>query len=107
MGACLEGIRDAVGSDARFTWAAEQFLIDRGVEPWMGLPLWIPAAEGGLQDLDISAARAAGLRFRPLAETARDTLAWDLARPGEARAASPALQAEREAELLVEWAARP
>lgn len=105
MGACLEGIRDAVGSDARFTWADEKFLIDRGVEPWMGLPLWIPVSEAGLQDLDLTAARTAGLRFRPLAETARDTLAWDLARPDEARAASPALKAEREAEVLAEWAA--
>ncbi|MBI5169062.1 MAG: NAD-dependent epimerase/dehydratase family protein [Candidatus Eisenbacteria bacterium] len=106
MGACLEGIRDAVGSDARFTWADEKFLIDRGVEPWTGLPLWIPVTEGGIQDLDIAAARETGLRFRPLAETARDTLAWDLARADESRAASPVLKTEREAELLAEWAAR-
>ena len=104
MGACLEEIRAAVGGDARFTWADEKFLIEREVAPWTGLPLWIPAAEGGLQDLDISAARAAGLAFRPLAETARDTLAWDLARPDAARADSPALTAEREAEVLAEWA---
>lgn len=106
MGACLEAIRAELGSDARFTWASEKFLLERGVAPWMELPLWIPAAEGGLQDLDISAARAAGLRFRPLAETVRDTLAWDLARPDSAREGSPALRAEREAEVLAEWSAR-
>jgi 2'-hydroxyisoflavone reductase len=62
-------------------------------------------------DADVSKAVGAGLRFRPLAETARDTLAW-------ARTAGPAqpksgvqlgpvgLTAEREAELLEAWHAR-
>jgi 2'-hydroxyisoflavone reductase len=49
----------------------------------MGVPLWV-AAPGweGANDVDVSRALAAGLRLRPLAETIRDTLAWDLARGG-------------------------
>ncbi len=103
MGACLAAIRDGVGSDARFTWVDERFLIDRGVEPWTGLPLWLPVAEAGFQACDAAAAIAQGLVFRPLAETARDTLAWDLARPESARAGSPTLALEQESALLTEW----
>ena len=53
---------------------------------------------------DTSRAVASGLAFRPLAETVRDTLAWDRERDaGELRAGlSPA----QEAELLARWDAR-
>ncbi|MFN8586557.1 MAG: NAD-dependent epimerase/dehydratase family protein [Candidatus Eisenbacteria bacterium] len=80
MGACLEAIRDGVGADARFVWVDEPFLLERGVEPWTALPLWLPVADAGFQACDASAAMGQGLRFRAVAETARDTLAWDLAR---------------------------
>jgi 2'-hydroxyisoflavone reductase len=51
----------------------------------MGVPLWL-AAPGweAANDVDVSRALAAGLRLRPLAETIRDTLAWDQARGGPA-----------------------
>ena len=103
---CLEGIRAAIGSEARFTWVDEAFLLEREVAPWTGLPLWLPVADAGFQACDSSAAMARGLAFRPLAETAYDTLSWDLARPETARADSPALPQAREAELLREWHAR-
>ena len=52
-------------------------------------------------------ARAAGLAFRPLAETVRDTLAWWPTVP-EARRASPrfALKPEQEVAALAAWRAR-
>jgi 2'-hydroxyisoflavone reductase len=65
------------------------------------MPTWIPEDEEGVgfSRIDVSKAIAAGLRFRPLEETVRDTLTWAQTRPvdHEWRAG---LTAEREAQLL-------
>jgi hypothetical protein len=45
---------------------------------------------------DISRAVDAGLAFRPLADTVRDTFEWDASVSGE----RPTLSREREAEIL-------
>ena len=103
---CLERIATALGAAPQVTWVDEAFLLARGVEPWMGLPLWVTGEDIGHSTVSGARAREAGLRFRPLEDTARDTLVWDMDRPEAARADSPALKAEREAELLAEWAAR-
>jgi len=103
---CLARIAAAVGATPRFVWADEEFLLARGVEPWTGLPLWVTGDDVAHSTVSGARAIAEGLRFRPLEETARDTLAWDLARTGAARPASPALDASRESELLAEWARR-
>ena len=113
MRAFLEGVRAATGSAARLVWMDEAFLLAAGVTPWVEMPLWLPAAESGLAALDAGHARAAGLALRPLAETARDTWAWDRARPAggpppDARGGGPpGLDPAREAELLTAWHARP
>jgi 2'-hydroxyisoflavone reductase len=79
------------------TWVDDQTLLDAGVRPWMELPLWLPGDDyAGMLRADISRALAAGLTFRPLEETARDTLAWSL-EAGEQR---PTLTREKERELL-------
>jgi 2'-hydroxyisoflavone reductase len=106
MGDCLERIRAAVGSAARLVWVEGGFLLARGVQPWMELPLWVTGDDVAHGTLSAVRARAAGLRCRPLEDTARDTLAWDLGRPDGARADSPALAAGKEAELLAAWAGR-
>ncbi|HEY2541903.1 MAG TPA: hypothetical protein VGH92_02510, partial [Gaiellaceae bacterium] len=78
-------------------WVDDQTLLDAGVGPWMELPLWLPGDEyAGLLRADISRALAAGIEFRPLEETARDTLAWSK-EAGELR---PTLSREKEHELL-------
>jgi 2'-hydroxyisoflavone reductase len=109
--AMLEACR-VPGRDARAVWVDEDFLLERGVGPWTGLPLWLPAADRAHSQLDVSRATAAGLRFRPLAETARDTLEWELANPLESRPPRRALggggplDPRREVELLAEWGSR-
>ena len=93
------------GEPARFTWVDEQFLLDQGVEPWMGLPLWLPEIDpstAGMFAVDVSRALAAGLAFRPLAGTVRATLDWAATRPAD-HTWRAGLTRAREAELLAAW----
>lgn len=102
----LETCRRASDSDARFTWVDTRFLLEQRVAPWTDLPAWLPAIEEGdaFWTLDISKALAAGLAFRPLEQTVRDTLAWWSTLPPERRAQlKRGLSAERESELLAKW----
>jgi 2'-hydroxyisoflavone reductase len=96
----LEECRDVSGSDAELVWVPSDKLLAAGAEPWMGVPLWIaiPGWEAANR-VDVSKAAAAGLRFRPVAETIRDTLDWNAERewpPAEGVGLSP----EQERELL-------
>lgn len=111
MGRFLEECRDVSRSDARFIWADEEFLVARGVQPWAELPLWLPRSDERFRyflAMSCDKALAAGLTFRPVAETIRDTLAWQAAgSPGVVRDAPgapvPSLTPEREEELLKAW----
>jgi 2'-hydroxyisoflavone reductase len=113
MGELVDACVEASGGDARPVWAPEAFLVERGVEPWSELPLWIPEDdpdEPGFMRMDVSRALAEGLRLRPLVQTARDTLAWDRARSGPVGPEAPyglvpepaGMSEERERELLAE-----
>jgi len=96
LGTC----REVSGSDAEFVWVDGDFLLEQGVEQWMGLPMWMHEEEWrGLHMADVSRAIAAGLSFRPLEETVRATL--DEAETTEEAGLSP----EREREVLEAWKA--
>jgi 2'-hydroxyisoflavone reductase len=102
MGELLDTCVAVGGTPARVTWVDDQVLLGAGIEPWTDLPLWLPANDAdhaGFMSIDVGRALAAGLRFRPLAETALDTLAWDRGRHG-ARPGPAKLSLQREAELL-------
>jgi len=61
------------------TWIDDATLVDAGVEPWTGLPLWLPPGEpdsGGFMAMDCSRAQRAGLAIRPLVETIADMASW-------------------------------
>jgi 2'-hydroxyisoflavone reductase len=108
FGPFLDACRAALGGDARFTWVDERFLLDRGVQPWSEMPLWVPEASAAHARTDCARALAAGLEFRSIDATVRDTLAWDRAEPAATRLAPsipmPAsMSAERERELLAAW----
>jgi 2'-hydroxyisoflavone reductase len=101
----LETCRAAANGDAEFTWVDPGFLLERGVEPWSDLPLWLPGPEyAGFMRRDVRRAIGEGLRFRPLAETVADTLAWDSSRDVERLSAG--IDRDREAELLQAWRGR-
>jgi 2'-hydroxyisoflavone reductase len=101
MGTLLEECKTVSGSDARLVWASDEYLLGKGVQPWMGLPLWIPDAPdtAGFSAVNCGKALRSGLTFLPLGDTIRDTLAWDASRP-ENRPWKAGLSPDREAELL-------
>ena len=108
MGIMLDACKAAApASDAKFTWASAAFLREQNVSAWGDMPVWIPP-EGdtaGFHQANPDRAVAAGLRFRPIGETARDTLAWWKTQPQE-RQSKPTragIAAEREAEVLKAW----
>jgi 2'-hydroxyisoflavone reductase len=103
----LERSRDAIGPKASLVWVPAPFLAEQGVFPWSDLPAWVPVAKSGFASLSNARAVAGGLRFRPIAETAKDTLGWWMAQPAERRAKPRAgLSEAREREVLAAWKAR-
>jgi 2'-hydroxyisoflavone reductase len=103
FGAMLDAIRTVTTSDAELCEAPLAFLEQHRVEPWSDLPVWISGHgdTAGFHRRSNARAVAAGLTFRPLANTAADTLAWWQRQSAERKAALAAgLKPEREAELL-------
>jgi 2'-hydroxyisoflavone reductase len=97
LGDLLERAIAALGADATLHWVDDQRLLDAGVGAWMELPLWLPGAEhAGMMNADVRRAIDSGLRFRPVEETVRDTLAWSR-EAGEQR---PTLSREKERAIL-------
>src|SRR5690606_19389476 len=97
---------EALGSDGRLTWVPAEFLERHEVQPWTEMTVWVPpdGEFGGLGSVDNGTAVADGLKFRPLAETMVDTLAWWSEQPEERRAQPRAgLPPEREVEVLAAW----
>jgi len=88
-------------------WVDEDFLLEQSVGPWMELPLWVASNEAAFLQMSVAKAVASGLAFRPLEETARDTLAWARGAGAELVTETPygtaGLDPAREAELLRAW----
>jgi 2'-hydroxyisoflavone reductase len=106
VGEMLGQIKTALKSDAKFTFGTAEFLEAQKVSPWSDMPVWVPSKgeEGGLSRTSIKRALGKGLTFRPLPDTARDTLAWFKTLPAERQATLKAgLTPEREAEVLAAW----
>lgn len=73
----LEESRQLSGGSTEVVAAPPEWLTGRGVNFWAGpesLPLWLPPGHDGFATRSNAAAKAAGLRLRPWAETLRDTL---------------------------------
>jgi 2'-hydroxyisoflavone reductase len=103
IGSMLDGIKAALKSDATLTWATEDFLSQQKVEPWSDMPVWT-GKESGVARAKIDRALSKDLTFRPLAETARDTLAWFKSQSQDRQSKMRAgLTPDREAEVLAAW----
>jgi 2'-hydroxyisoflavone reductase len=113
IGEMLNGIKTAINSNATFTWVPWEFLKEQGVRPWRHMTVWQPpvGATAGYQRRSAAKAIAKGLTFRPLAVTAKDTLAWHKTRPEKEQLATlngeiNGLPMTKEAEVLAAWKAK-
>jgi 2'-hydroxyisoflavone reductase len=105
MAEMLGGIRGAFDGTrpTELVWAPASFLEEQRIRGWSDMPVWVPMRGDNAGFLEVSVQRAldAGLTFRPLATTARDTVAWFQAQPADVQARiGGAFTAEREAAAL-------
>ena len=106
MQSVLRESKSVSSSNASFTWVSEDFLLRENVSPWSEMPLWLPEEAAphlkGFMFINCDNATAAGLTFRPLHDTVRDTLTWyRTIRADEKLKAG--IDAEKEQELLRKW----
>jgi 2'-hydroxyisoflavone reductase len=106
----LDACNAALGNKAQLTWVDAEFLDKQGVEAWSEMPMWIDNKDdyAGFGTLSNAKAVKAGLRFRPIAQTAKDTLAWLDTLPADekAKARSTGIKPDKEAKVLAAWKAR-
>jgi 2'-hydroxyisoflavone reductase len=101
----IETSKEISGCDTNIHWIDEQFLLENGIQPWGDFPLWIPSSSPemlGIHHVNTGKARAAGLKFRALETTTRDTLDWDATHPDDYTFRA-GIRPERQAELLKAW----
>ena len=103
----LEGAREALNADVRFTWVDDYaFLEEHKITD--AVP-WVMQKGNDFGHMSVRNDRtiAAGLTFRPLATTVRDTLAWWGTVP-DARRNAPrfAITPQQETTALAAWKAR-
>lgn len=100
----LDECRGVSRSDASFTWASEEFLLKHEVAAWSEMPLWLPEEAAphlnGFMFINSDKAVGAGLSFRSLTGTIRDTLTWYQRSTNKELKAG--LNSEREQELVQE-----
>jgi 2'-hydroxyisoflavone reductase len=71
----LQAIKQVSGSDAEFVGVDDDFLTSHEVGAWMEFPFWIPN-NTDWSHINVGRAINAGLKFRPVNETLKDTLDW-------------------------------
>jgi 2'-hydroxyisoflavone reductase len=111
VGQMLDGIASTIGAKATFAHVTAEFLgaQEPPVRAWSDLPVWVPPVgeTAGFTQRSIARAVAAGLTFRPFADTVKETLAFYTQQTDERKAQLRAgLSAEREAQVLAAWKAR-
>ena len=97
----LETIRTVCKTNAEFIWAADTFLEQQQINPWMGensLPLWIPGLDAAVSGTIIRQALEAGLEFRSLEEVVQEVL--EFAKTRENHLWRSGITKQREEQLL-------
>ena len=107
MGGLLDASKRVTGADTKIAWAPVDFLRAQGLiaselVPAPPLPIWDPPVGpmAGIGLMKCDRAIAKGMKFRPMEQTIRDTLAWQKTRPAENQTLKSGLKPDREAELL-------
>ena len=110
----LEACNAAAGNKATLTWVDAAFLDQHDVRSWSELPMWFDAKGdmAGFGTMSNARALAAGLTFRPILDTAKDTLAWldtlpeSIPEDKRKRMRSSGLARDKEAKVLAAYKAR-
>lgn len=106
MGELHDDCLAITASDMNAVWVSGRFIDDNKLAEGRSIPIWTsPDGDSGkVAFVNGEKAVAAGLRNRPIRETARDALAWWKTLP-EARTSKPnaGLSAEVEANALEQW----
>lgn len=95
--------KGALNHTCSFTWVDDAFLEENKVSAWGDMGCWTPKAKNG--HTNNARAIAAGAKYRPIAETIRDTAAWVKTERGD-KPWRAGITAEREQDLLAKWKAR-
>lgn len=109
MKEAMESCNRAAGNKAQLTWVPNDFLTKQGVSGWQDMPMWIDLADmPGFGTMVNKKAVAKGLQFRPLEDTAKDTLAWLETLPADekAKARSSGIKRDKEEAVLAAWKAK-
>jgi len=109
----LYGVKAITTAGAQFTWVPADFLREQKISAWRHMPVWVPDGpnNAAFSRRSIAKALAAGLTFRPLSVTAKETLDWNKTRPevelqALAEGKIAGISAQREAEVLAAWKAK-
>ncbi len=78
MAKMLAACEKATTTPHTLTWVPTEFLLKNDISPGGDLPIWLPSSgeSEGFHQRNVSRAIDAGLKFRPIEETCRDTLEW-------------------------------
>jgi 2'-hydroxyisoflavone reductase len=113
FGQMLPEIRATTKSNATFTHVTAEFLTERRVASWTGadsLAAWVNQANprsAGFMQRSVAKAIAAGMTYRPHAETIRETLAFYHSQTPQRQATlRSGLTPAKETELLAAWHAK-
>jgi 2'-hydroxyisoflavone reductase len=110
MKEALDATNHAAGDKAKLVWVDADFLDKHGVEGWSEMPMWLDnkGEYAGFGTLANARAVAAGLTFRPIADTARDTLAWlpTLSDEDRAKMRDSGIKRDKEQTVIAAWKAR-
>ncbi|MFH0947358.1 MAG: epimerase [Planctomycetota bacterium] len=101
----VHGCKIVLGANCSFTYVSEEFLLENQVQPFTELPFWLPPPLShrfcNKQGL------AAGMKFRPIAETIQETADWHFETRGkEYEWKVYGMKPAREADLLAKWHAK-
>ncbi|MFH2204227.1 MAG: NAD-dependent epimerase/dehydratase family protein [Elusimicrobiota bacterium] len=99
---CIQGVQ----SNGMPHWIDEEFLAQQKVLPWMELPVWVAKDSLGIHHVANERALKAGLKFRSLEETVRDTWEW-FKKEHPVYPDGVGLDAQKEKHLLKEWRQAP
>jgi 2'-hydroxyisoflavone reductase len=114
LGRMLEAIRNSVAPEVKITWVDTSWLLKQQPPPGR-VPFTLPPQEArespGIWHVSNAKARAKGLNFTPVAQSATDSMAWRQAHGPDKRETSTSpwatLSLERERELLQVWHEMP